>query len=43
MFCDVDVLVVDILDQRVTSSEYRYSAGNAMDIVVVVVVIDREK
>ena len=43
MFCDVDVLVVDVLDKRVASSEYRYSAGNAMGIVVVVVVVDREE
>ena len=35
MYCDVDMLVVDVLDERVASSEYRYSAGNAMGIVVV--------
>jgi len=30
---------VDALDERVASSEYRYSAGNAMGIVAVVVVL----
>jgi hypothetical protein len=43
VFCDVDVLVIDVLDKQVASSEYRYSAGNAMGIVVVVVVVDREE
>jgi hypothetical protein len=32
VFCDADVLVIDVLDKRVASSEYRYSAGNAMGI-----------
>jgi hypothetical protein len=41
VFCDVDMLVVDVLDERVALSEYRYSAGNAMGIVVVKV--DREE
>jgi hypothetical protein len=40
VYCDVDMLIVDVLDERVASSEYRYSAGNAMGIVVVV---DREQ
>ena len=40
MYCDIDMLVVDVLDERVASSEYRYSAGNAMGIMVVV---DREQ
>jgi hypothetical protein len=40
VYCDVDMLIVDVLDERVASSEYRYSAGNAMGIVVVV---DREE
>jgi hypothetical protein len=41
VFCNVDMLVVNMLDERVASSEYRYSAGNAMGIVVVKV--DREE
>ena len=36
MHCDVDVLVVDMLVERVASSECRSSAGNAMGIMVVV-------
>ena len=36
MYYDVDVVVVDVLGERVALSEYRYSAGNAMGIVVVV-------
>jgi hypothetical protein len=36
VYCYVDMLVVDVLDERVASSEYRYSAGNVMGIVVVV-------
>jgi hypothetical protein len=34
------MLVVDVLDEGVTSNEYRYSTGNAMGIIVV---IDREE
>jgi hypothetical protein len=40
VYCDGEMLVVDVLDERVASSEYRYSARNAMRIVVV---IDREE
>ena len=43
MYCDVDVLVVEMLDERLASSECRCSAGNAMGIVAVVVVVDREE
>jgi len=45
VYCDVDVLIVEMLDERLASSESRCSAGNAMGmgIVAVVVVVDREE
>jgi hypothetical protein len=40
VYCDVDMLVVEMLDERLASSECRCSAGNVMGIVAVV---DREE